>query len=156
MSGTPYSQWVNIATGHFFGRANTWLKNICVPWQMIDWQQFYHMIADRFTQANAHEAVEKLKNIQQTNSVLSYIDEFEECVQLVRRDHPYLQEAFIMSCFIGGLRANIKHDVSGQRPRGILEAYWYAKVYENAATAKKNYYQAAAAKDKPRYIAPTH
>lgn len=46
-----------------------------------------------------------------------------------------------MSCFIGGLRANIKHDVSGQRPRGILEAYWFSKVYENAATAKKVYYQ---------------
>jgi hypothetical protein len=70
-----------------------------------------------------------------------YIDQFEECVQLVRRDHPYFQEAFLMSCFIGGLREDIKHDVSGQRPRGILEAYWFAKVYENAAAAKKAYYQ---------------
>jgi hypothetical protein len=26
MSGTPYEQWVNIATGHFYGRANVWLK----------------------------------------------------------------------------------------------------------------------------------
>jgi len=143
MSGTPYEQWVNIASGHFFGRANVWLKNICVPWQMVDWQQFCQMIADRFTQANAHEAVEKLKNIQQTTSVAAYIDQFEECVQLVRRDHPYLQEAFLMSCFIGGLRADIKHDVSGQRPRGILEAYWFAKNYENAAAAKKTYYQAS-------------
>jgi hypothetical protein len=69
MSGTPYEQRVNIASGHFFGRANVWMKNMCIPWQMVDWQQFCQMIADRFTQANAHEAVEKLKNIQQTSSV---------------------------------------------------------------------------------------
>jgi hypothetical protein len=119
MSGTPYEQWVNIATGHFFGRANVWLKNICIPWQMISWQQFCQMIADRFTQANANEAVEMLKNLQQTSSVQHYIEKFEECVQLVKRDHPYLQEAFLMSCFIGGLRPDIKHDVSGQRPNGI-------------------------------------
>jgi hypothetical protein len=87
MSGTPYEQWVNIATWHFYGRENTWLKNICVPWQMVNWQQFCQMIADRFTQANAHEAVERLKNIQQTSSVQTYIDQFEECVQLVHRDH---------------------------------------------------------------------
>lgn len=151
MSGTPYDQWVNIATGHFCGKANVWLKNICIPWQMVNWQQFCQMIADRFTQANAHEAVEGLKNIQQSNSVQEYIDKFEECVQLVRRDHPYLQESFLMSCFIGGLRADIKHDVSSQRPRGILEAYWYSKVYENAAAAKKAYYQSTAPRNRGQY-----
>jgi hypothetical protein len=102
------------------------------------------MTTDRFTQANAYEAVEKLKNIHQTTTVHAYIDLFEECVQLVRRDHPYVQEAFIMGCFIGGLRADIKHDVSGQRSRGILEAYGYAKVYENSAAAKKALYQTMA------------
>jgi hypothetical protein len=40
MSGTPYDQWVNIVTGHFFERANVWLKNICVAWQMVSWQEF--------------------------------------------------------------------------------------------------------------------
>uniref|UniRef100_A0ACD5VCY1 Uncharacterized protein n=1 Tax=Avena sativa TaxID=4498 RepID=A0ACD5VCY1_AVESA len=148
MSGTPFDQWVNIATGHFFGKANVWLQNICIPWQMVNWQQFCQMIADRFTQANAHEAVERLKNIQQHSSVQAYIDNFEECVQLVKRDHPYLQEAFLMSCFIGGLRADIKHDVCGQRPRGILEAYWYAKVYESSAAAKKSYYQSFAPRNR--------
>jgi len=151
MSGTPYEQWVNIATGHFYGRAHVWLKNICVPWQMVTWPQFCQMISHRFTQANAHEAVEKSKNIQQVTTVQAYTDSFEECVQLVRRDHPYLQEAFIMSCFIGGLRADIKHDVSGQRPSGILEAYWYAKVYEQAATARKAYYQSSMPKNKGHY-----
>lgn len=64
MSGTPYEQWVNLATGHLQGRAANWLKNICVPWQMVTWQQFCQMIVDRFSEASVHEAVEPLKNVQ--------------------------------------------------------------------------------------------
>lgn len=61
MTGTPYDQWVNLATGHFQGRASVWLKNICVPWQMVTWQQFCQILSDRFTEATVHEAVEMLK-----------------------------------------------------------------------------------------------
>lgn len=104
---------------------------------MVTWQQFCQMIADRFSEASVHEAVELLKNIQQTHTVAQYIDNFEQCVALVERDHPCLQENFLLSCFIGGLRSGIKHEVCGQKPTGIIEAYWYAKVYEKAAVARK-------------------
>lgn len=66
------------------------------------------MVVDRFSKANAHDAVAKLQNIRQGDSTVSqYVDIFEECMSLVKRDHPYLQEAFLMSCFIGGLRGEI-------------------------------------------------
>lgn len=71
MSGTPYEQWVNISIGHFFGRANVWLKNIYLPWQSINWQEFCQLIADRFTQTNAHEVVELLKKYN--NKLLSVL-----------------------------------------------------------------------------------
>lgn len=61
-----------------------------------------------------------------------------------------------MSCFIGGLQADIKHDVSGQRPRGVLEANWYAKVYENAANAKKAYYQSTMQKPRATFAPTPH
>ena len=81
--------------------------------------------------------MELLKNIQQRNIVAQYIDNFEQCVALVKRDHPCLQENFLLSCFIGGLRSDLKHEVCGQKPTGIIEAYWYAKIYEKAAAARK-------------------
>ena len=133
MTSTPYEQLVNLATGQFQGRASNCLKNICVPWQLITWQQFCNLIADHFTDANAHEAVEMLQNIRQISTVVLYIDKFEECVSLVKRDHPYVQKSFLLSCFIGGLKQEIKHDVSGQRPTSLLECYWYSKNYEKAA-----------------------
>lgn len=104
---------------------------------MVTWQQFCNLIADRFTDANAHEAVEMLQNIRQTHTIAAYIDKFEECVSLVKRDHPYLQESFLLSCYIGGLKPEVKHDVAGQRPNSLLECYWYSKIYEKAANSKR-------------------
>lgn len=75
------------------------------------------MVCTRFSAADVHEAVELFQNVKQYNqSVEQYIDKFEEYVDLVRRDHPYLQEQSLNSCFIGGLRGDIKHDVCGHKP----------------------------------------
>lgn len=103
ISGTPGDQWVNLATTHFQGRAATWLRNMGIPWQILTWPQLCSMISHRFSVASAQGVVEQLQNIKQYRStILNYIDRFEECVELVKRDHPYLHESFFMSCFIGG------------------------------------------------------
>lgn len=137
ISGTPTEQWVNLATGHFIGRANTWFKGMGITWQVLNWQQLCAMLSDRFSEASAHEAVERLQTMKQMGNVSKYIDYFEKSVELVRRDHPYLQEAFLLSCFIGGLKEEIKFGVSIHQPKGLLEAYWFAKPEEKATQAKK-------------------
>lgn len=141
LTGTPHEQWVNLALAHLSGRAARWFRGVGIPWQLISWPQLAAMMCDRFCEASDHEAVEQLQNVKQANlSVTQYIDKFEECVDLVRREHPYLQEQYLNSCFIGGLRGDIKHDVSGQKPQGLLQSYWYAKNYERAANAKRAIY----------------
>lgn len=138
ITGTPYDQWVNLAIAHLQGRAMKWFRGVGIPWQLIPWPQWCHMVSTRFSAANEHEAVELFQNVKQYGSTVEqYIDKFEEYVDLVRRDHPYLQEQYLNSCFIGGLRGDIKHDVCGQKPQGLLESYWYAKNYEKAANARK-------------------
>lgn len=140
MVGTPREQWVNIATGHFAGKANTWFKGIGVAWQVLNWQQLCSMLLDRFAEASAHEAVERLQTMKHVGNVSKYIDYFEKNVELVRRDHPYLQEAFMLSCFIGGLKKEIKYGISMHQPRGLLEAYWFAKLEEKVVQAKRTSY----------------
>ena len=86
------NQWVNLATSHFQGRATKWLKGIGVPWQILNWNQLCSMVVDRFSEVNAHDAVEQLQNMREGGSSISqYIDKFEECMALVKRDHPYIQ-----------------------------------------------------------------
>lgn len=151
MTGTPMEQWVNLASGHLLGRAGKWFRNLGIPWYYLSWPQFYLMVSDRFTEANAHEAVEQLQNVRQTGTVMQYIDKFEDSVSLVKRDHPYLTEAYILSCFIGGLRADIKHDVCGQKPQNLLAGYWYAKVYEKASIAKRGNQQTGFSRNRPQF-----
>ena len=105
---------------------------------MLNWQQLCTLLSDRFSEASAHEVVERLQTMKQVGQVSKYKDYFEKSVELVRRDHPYLQEAFLMSCFIGGLKEEIKFGVSIHQPRGLLEACWFAKLEEKATQAKKN------------------
>lgn len=139
ISGTPAEQWVNLAIAHLQGKAMKWYRGIGIPWQLITWPQWCAMVSTRFSAADTHEAVELFQNVKQYNqTVEQYIDKFEEYVDLVRREHPYLQEQYLNSCFIGGLRGDIKHDVCGHKPQGLLESYWYAKNYERAANARKN------------------
>uniref|UniRef100_A0A0E0MIX7 Retrotransposon gag domain-containing protein n=1 Tax=Oryza punctata TaxID=4537 RepID=A0A0E0MIX7_ORYPU len=138
ITGTPADQWVNLAIAHLQGRAAKWFRGVSLPWQLISWPQWCTMICTRFSTANVHETVELFQNVKQFGlSVDQYIDKFEEYMDLVRRDHPYLQEQYFTSCFIGGLRGEIKHDVCGYEPQGLLESYWYAKNCEKAAIAKR-------------------
>lgn len=138
ITGTPVDQWVNLAVAHLYGRAAKWFRGVGLPWQVITWPQWCAMVCTRFSTANTHEAVELFQNVKQYGmTVEQYIDKFEEYMDLVRRDHPYLQEPYFTSCFISGLRGDIKHDVCGQKPQGLLESYWYAKNYEKAANSRK-------------------
>uniref|UniRef100_A0A0A8ZX52 Retrotransposon gag domain-containing protein n=1 Tax=Arundo donax TaxID=35708 RepID=A0A0A8ZX52_ARUDO len=93
-TGTPQTRWVNLATAHLVGRAENWFSGLGVPWRYITWAQFCRMVIDRFSEMGSHEAVARFQILQQVGSVPAYIDEFEECMAYLRRDHPYLQEAF--------------------------------------------------------------
>lgn len=138
ITGTPTDQWVNLAIAHLQGRAAKWYRGIGIPWQLITWPQWCSLVCTRFSSASTHEAVETFQNVKQYGlTVDQYMDKFEDCMDMVRRDHPYLKEQFFTSCFIGGLRGDIKHDVCGQNPQGLLDSFWYAKNYEKAANARK-------------------
>lgn len=136
---TPIDQWVNLATAHFSERANNWFNGLGYTWQQLNWQQLGMMIMDRFSEMGIHEAIAKFQSLQQTSSVPNYIDKFEECVALLKRDHPYLQESFFLSCFIGGLKNHIRHHVTCHQPRSLIEAYWYAKHIEQTTAFKRSF-----------------
>lgn len=102
---------------HFTGRADIWFNGLGYTWQQLRWQQLGIMIMDRFSELGVHEVISKFQSLQQTTNVTTYIDKFVECVALLRRDHLYLQESFFLSHFIGGLKNQIKHQVTCHQPR---------------------------------------
>ena len=62
----------------------------------------------------------------------SYINAYEDWMQVIKRDMPYLTTSFFVDRFIGGLKDNIKHMVQCQKPETLLSTYWHARQYEKS------------------------
>lgn len=98
-------QRVNLSLAHLQGKALKWYRGIGLPWQVITWPQWCAMVRTSFSAADVHEAVELFQNVKQHGQTVEhYIDKLEVYMDLVRRDHPYLQEQYLNNCFIWGLR----------------------------------------------------
>ena len=100
-----------------------------------------HNAARQVSLLRIQEAVAKFQSLQHYGSVTHYADKFE-CMAVLKREHPYLQETFFRSCFIGGLKSNIQHQVTCHQPNNLLKAYWYAKHIELASNYKRVIYNA--------------
>jgi hypothetical protein len=54
--------------------------------------------------------MEQCQVLKQLNTVDNYIDQFEDWMSLMKKDHPYLTENFFLLRFLSGLKDTIKHD----------------------------------------------
>lgn len=60
----------------------------------------------------------------------NYIDQLEDWMTQMKRDHPYLPESFFLLRFVSGLKDNIKHDTQCHKPATLRAAYWFARKQE--------------------------
>jgi hypothetical protein len=83
--------------------------------------------------------MEQFQQLKQTTSVNNYIDNFEEYMLQMKRDHPYLTNNFFLLRFLAGLKDSVKHSVKSHKPSTLRAAYWQACQQEQAhlATSKK-------------------
>ncbi|XP_050379620.1 uncharacterized protein LOC126796952 [Argentina anserina] len=72
-----------------------------------------------------------LARLSQTGSVDSFIDQFTRLSRRVTGFSP----AVLVSCFIGGLRDNIRAHVRAQRPRSLFDACELARIFEERETS---------------------
>jgi hypothetical protein len=76
--------------------------------------------------------MEQFQHLKQTSSVNNYIDQFEEYMIQMKRDHPYLTDNFFLLRFIAGLKDTVKHSVKSHNPSTLRTAYWQARQQEQA------------------------
>jgi hypothetical protein len=60
--------------------------------------------------------MEQFHLLKQTTTVSNYIDNFEEHMLLMKRDHPYLTDNFFLLRFLAGLKGSVKHSVKSHNP----------------------------------------
>jgi hypothetical protein len=125
------------AAAHIRGRAKLWLSNCNMSLCLMNWQQFYELLLDRFPDSRAHKSMDQFQQLKQHTTLNAYIDAFEEWMTLVKRDRTYLPEYFFTLRFLSGLKETIKHAVKAHKPLDLRAAYWYS-IQEELAYLSTN------------------
>lgn len=97
------------------------------------WQGLAELMMREFGSFNKSDYQAALAKMIQLGSVEEYKTQF---TKLSRRATGFSQE-LLLSCFIGGLKDDIRIDVKAQKPRTLYDACELAKVYEERSDRRK-------------------
>ncbi|KAD4888370.1 hypothetical protein E3N88_20443 [Mikania micrantha] len=150
-SGTHPERWVAQANRYFefysiadpdrLIIASFYLDDIAADWydwmcrhnQIGGWKQFTGDIIQRFRVRDLEEPEGILAKLQQTSTVADYRHRFEELSTRTMA----LPPTFLVSCFVSGLRADIKQSMVIHQPTTVDEAMKYAQLHETRFQLEK-------------------
>ncbi|CAL5378579.1 unnamed protein product [Camellia sinensis] len=122
---------VKLATLHLEDKALQWYQWFEKCHRLINWDLFKQGIISRFGPNSYEDAMGDLTKLKQTTTVKEYQEQFE----ILANRTCELPEVFFISCFISGLREDIKAGVLMFRPTTIVQAIGLAKMQENSIEA---------------------
>lgn len=120
--------------------ADTWFMEYVEGKDGIDWQEFCRMILQRFLCPGSEDVVIEFTKLTQSQDVNSYQERFDELKSLVRVKNPNLSEEFLTSCFLRGLKEELRVPVQLFKPTELTQAINTAKMLESTLDiwSKKN------------------
>jgi hypothetical protein len=137
LAGSAPENKIKWANAHIRGKAKTWLTSCSFEMYLMNWSQFCSLLCDRFPSSGAEETMELCQQLKQTSTVEQYIEQFEQWMLDMKRDHSYFPEGFFLLGFITGLKDTIKHDTQCHKPATLIAAYWFARKQELSYISNK-------------------
>ncbi|KAL0339945.1 UNVERIFIED_CONTAM: hypothetical protein Sradi_4511300 [Sesamum radiatum] len=131
-SGYSEDQRVSLASIHLDGKAELWFQGIIEKKGLPEWNQFIQLIYERFEGVDPGTVLREFNTLKQgTNSVDLYLERFEELKSHVLIFHNDFPESYFVTCFVNGLRADIRGGVLQLKPTRLHEAVALAKNQES-------------------------
>ncbi|KAF5466832.1 hypothetical protein F2P56_016722, partial [Juglans regia] len=143
---------------HMEGKALVWFQDLEESGTINSWEAFVKALVIRFGPTTYDDPMEQLAKLSQKGSVDDYKTEFEALSNRLRG----LSEIYKLSCFLSGLKDDIRLSVKMFKPTDLLAAYGLAKMQEekNFLQKKPPYrnspYQTATQNHQPPYLKPAH
>jgi hypothetical protein len=103
---------LNIASFYMEGDALTWYQWMHSNGSLHSWQAFLHALELRFAPSQFEDPKGALFKLCQTTTVKDYQKSFEALANRING----LPPQFYLSCFISGLRADIRREVLAFQP----------------------------------------
>lgn len=122
----PIPQRLLMAFYHMEGEALVWFQNAADAGLCIDWDTLSWSLLLRFGPTTYDDPMEALTSLKQTNSVASYMAQFEALANRLRG----LSDIHKLSCFLNGLKDEVHIPVRMLNPMNLNAAYSLAKMQE--------------------------
>ncbi|XP_038981135.1 uncharacterized protein K02A2.6-like [Phoenix dactylifera] len=128
----PNTQKLLLASFHLEGKALQWFRWVEKAGAISNWEDFSKGLLTRFGPNQYEDPTGLLTKLRQSTSVEHYQTLFEE---LANRTEG-LNESFMISCFVGGLREDIRLSVQMLRPRTLSDAIGLARMQEEKVNTR--------------------
>ena len=115
-----------MASYHVEGEALIWFQDAENSSLFIDWEAFVKAVHVRFGATSYDDPMESLRRLKQTSSVLAYKGQFKAISNRVQS----LSESHKLSCFLSGLKDEVRLLVRMLGPKTLNEAFGLAKMQE--------------------------
>jgi hypothetical protein len=134
MYDVPPHRWVKVSRMHFQGDAARWIESLEHP-DKIPWPDFCKLIHDRFgrDQRDKLSRSRQMFHIHQTSTVTDYVSRFSTLFDQLKNYQPNPDMHYYTTCFIDGLRHDIRLVVALQRPPNLDTVYSLALLQEEMA-----------------------
>ena len=119
-------QKVRMASYHMEREALIWFQNAKNYGLFRDWEAFVKAVHVRFGATSHDDPMESLTKLKQTSLVITYKGKFEAISNGVRS----LSEPHKLSCFLSGLKDEVRLPVRMLGPKNLNEAFGPAKMQE--------------------------
>ncbi|RVX03831.1 Transposon Tf2-8 polyprotein [Vitis vinifera] len=122
---------VLLASFHMEGKALVWFQDIEAAGGISSWEGFVRALQTRFGSSPYENPMEALIRLKQTSTVEDYKSQFEALSNQLRG----LAESYKLSCFLSGLREDIRFMVCMLNPSNLHIAFGLAKMQEENVAA---------------------
>ncbi|XP_041028991.1 uncharacterized protein LOC121268795 [Juglans microcarpa x Juglans regia] len=115
---------LRLVSFHVEGKALVWFQDLDESGLLIGWEEFVTALLLRFGPSSYDDPMEQLTRLRQVDTVEEYKANFEALSNRLRR----LSESYKLSCFLSGLKDEIRLTVRMFNPNSLMEAYGLARI----------------------------
>ncbi|XP_073300538.1 uncharacterized protein [Primulina huaijiensis] len=121
----PYQRLL-LASIHMDGPALPWFQWQHKTHQFESWEGFIRILETTFGPSEYEDHQETLAKLTQTSTVAEYRQRFDALANRISG----VSASFLTSCFISGLRSDLRHEVKAFRPTSLTQAIGLARLQE--------------------------
>nr|GEX18039.1 hypothetical protein [Tanacetum cinerariifolium] len=136
-----YFEFQKVAEGDRIALASFYLDEIALQWHRwytkaqgpVTWAEFTKALLVQFGPTDYEDPSEALHRLKQSTTVVIYQETYERLSNRVKG----LPESFLVGCFIGGLKDEIRLEVKLKKPRRLVEAMGMARLVEEMNSSQE-------------------